>query len=97
MKPNAYRFTFSDEIPFKRAEECICLATLAAEGLCGRSTVRLDATFRLDGKRRCCVVDADTEIGRNIARIFTGLLTQEFGEEAFRVGRVSRASEADNE
>ena len=39
-------------------------------------------------KKRACVVDAGTEVGRHIARIFTGFLTREFGEEAFKVERV---------
>jgi len=33
-------------------------------------------------------VDAATDVGRAIARIFTGFLTREFGEEAFKVERV---------
>jgi hypothetical protein len=43
----------------------------------------------LDKKRRSCIVDATTEIGRDIARIFTGFLTREFGEDVFKVERVA--------
>jgi hypothetical protein len=34
-------------------------------------------------------VDAATPVGRTIAQIFTGLLSREFGEDAFTVERVT--------
>jgi hypothetical protein len=64
------------------------LAVLAAESLHGRSLVQLDASFRLDSKKRTCVVGASTEVGQTIARIFTGYLSREFGEGAFTVVRT---------
>ena len=45
----------------------------------------------LDAGKRSCVVDAATDVGRAIARIFTGFLTREFGEEAFQVQRIAGA------
>ena len=45
----------------------------------------------LDNDKRSCVVDAATEVGGAIARIFTGFLTREFGEEAFKVERIAGA------
>jgi hypothetical protein len=43
------------------------------------------------------VVDAATDVGRAIARIFTGFLSREFGEEAFKVERVGDAHPASPE
>jgi hypothetical protein len=37
-----------------------------------------------------CVIDAGTEVGRDIVRLFTGFAINEFGEEAFRVRRENR-------
>ncbi len=88
IKRDIYRYNFSDDVPFRDVEESLLLAVLATESLHGRSLVRLDASFCLDEKKRACVVDAGTEVGRHIARIFTGFLTREFGEEAFKVERV---------
>ena len=53
--------------------------------------VRLDASFCLDPTKRTCVVDGATEVGQAIARIFTGFLIREFGEEDFRVERIGGA------
>jgi len=82
-----YRYRFNENVPLREAEESLLLAVLAVESLYGRSPVRLDAAFCLDREKRSCVVAAGSEVGRAIARIFTGFLTRQFGEEAFRVER----------
>ena len=88
MNRELYRYNFDTRVPIRDVEESLLLAVLATECLHGRSLVRLDASFCLDAKKRSCVVDAATEVGRAIARIFTGFITREFGEEAFKVERV---------
>lgn len=85
----AYHYEFGTDVPLGDVQEALLLAVLAAESLHGRSRVHLDASFRLDEANRSCVVDAGTDVGRDIARVFTGFLTREFGERAFRVERTS--------
>jgi len=65
------------------------LAIVAVESLRGDAVVRLDGACNLDVPGRVCVVDGDTDAGRSIARIFTGFLTRELGEDGFTVKRVS--------
>jgi len=89
-----YRYRFNESIPLREAEESLLLAVLAVESLYGRSPVRLDAAFYLDREKRSCVVDAGSDVGRAIARIFTGFLTRQFGEESFRVERAEPLDEA---
>ena len=72
MNRELYRYNFNTKVPFRDVEESLLLAVLAAESLHGRALVRLDASFCLDSKKRSCVVDAATDVGRAIARIFTG-------------------------
>jgi len=93
MNREIYRYNFTAGVPFRDVEESLLLAVLATESLHGRSLVRLDASFCLEEKKRTCVVDAGTEVGRHIARIFTGFITREFGEEAFRVERLGQGGE----
>ncbi|NIM21303.1 MAG: hypothetical protein GTN64_02610, partial [Candidatus Latescibacteria bacterium] len=88
MNREIYRYNFSAEVSLRDVEESLFLAVLATESLHGRSLVRLDASFCLDEKKRSCIVDAGTEVGRHIARIFTGFLAGEFGEDAFKVKRL---------
>ncbi len=89
MNRELYRYRFKATVPLRGVEKSLLLALLATECLHGRSLVRLDASFCLDNDKRSCVVDAATEVGRAIARIFTGFLTREFGEKAFKVERIA--------
>ena len=89
MNRELYRYHFAATVPLRDVENSLLLAVLATECLHGRSLVRLDASFCLENDKRACVVDAATEVGLAIARIFTGFITREFGEKAFKVERVA--------
>jgi len=88
MDTRSYRYEFHEGVPLQEVEETLMLAALAVESLHGRSQLRLDAAFRLDKAARTCVVDARSDVGRSIARIFTGFLVREFGDEAFSIRRA---------
>lgn len=92
MNRELYCYNFNATVPLRDVEASLLLAVLATESLHGRALVRLDASFCLNTRKRSCVVDAATDVGRAIARIFTGFLTREFGEEAFKVERIAAAS-----
>jgi len=88
MSRDVYRYTFNEKTSLAEVRDSLFLAVFSAEGLHGRAQVRLDAAFHLDEKKRACVVDAASAVGKTIAQIFTGLLSREFGEDAFAVERV---------
>jgi len=90
LTKDIYQYRFSDSPSMADVEETLLLSVMAVEALHGRSKVNLDAKFRLDETQRICEVGADNQVGRDIARIFTGLLTKELGESAFRVERISK-------
>ena len=89
MNRELYRYNFNAKVPLQDVEDSLLLAVLATESLHGRVLIRLDASFCLDAGKRSCVVDAATDVGLAIARIFTGFLTREFGEEGIQ-GRADR-------
>jgi hypothetical protein len=95
MASEIYRFRFDQGVPMRDVHESLRLAIYAAEGVHGRSQVRLDFGYCADDEKHSLVLDARAEAGRTVARIFTGFLTQQFGEEAFRVERVGQHREAD--
>jgi hypothetical protein len=90
MSRDVYRYTFDAKTSLTEVRDSLFLAVFSAEGVHGRTQVRLDAAFCLDEKKRACVIDAATPVGKTIAQIFTGLLTRQFGEEAFTVKRSTR-------
>jgi hypothetical protein len=93
MMERVFRYTFRTTVPPDEIRTSLHLAALAAEGVYGQAQVRLDAGYAIDEKARTCVVDATTAVGQTVAQIFTGLLTREFGEEAFEVERAKYASQ----
>ena len=78
-------FTFESDVPMESVEESILLAILAAEGLHGAGKVRLDAAYHVNARKHACVIDVGSDVGRDVARILTGFLIREFGEDAFDV------------
>jgi hypothetical protein len=90
MNGSLVKYNFDTRLSMKEVEESLMLAVLAAECLHNRSTVMLDACFRLKHEDHSCIVDTATPIGRDIAVLFTGLLCREFGEGKFRARRIRR-------
>lgn len=88
MRSAVYRFRFKRRVALAEAEATLHLAIIAAESLFGTARVRMDGAYLMDERLRVCVVDASSEIGQAICRIFTGFVLREFGEAAFEVRRV---------
>jgi hypothetical protein len=91
MSTTAFRYRFRS-VHTADAEDTLLLAIVAAEALRGESQVRLDARHYFDRRGNKCVIDARTRVGRDLNRLFVGLLRHEFGADAFRVDRVGIAN-----
>ncbi len=87
MNANVIRFEFEPTVSTADAEMSLHLAMFAVEGIFGRARVRLDAEYELSEENLEIVVDASTEVGAMIVRVFTGLLLREIGEDSFQVCR----------
>jgi hypothetical protein len=94
MLKELYKYQFSEGVSLRDIEETLLLAVLAAESLHGQSRVRLDAGYCIEEGKRACVIDAATDVGRDICRLFTGFAMREFGEDAFRVDRIEVTPDA---
>jgi len=88
MRPDIYRYVLNETVPIEDAEATLHLAILAAESLFGESCVRMDVAYTIHEDSRVCLIDASTEVGRSICRIFTGYLIREFGQDRFKVRAV---------
>lgn len=92
-----YRFIFSERVQSKDIEEHLYWAVFNAESLFGKPRVRLDASFNFDQGTKVCVIDKRTEVGQHIAQLFTSYITQEFGDDAFRIERIDRNHQTSSE
>ncbi len=90
MNGGVYRYFFSEGVPLGEVRDSLLLSVLAAEGVHGRAQVLLGVGYAVDEGTRACVVDATSPVGETVSQIFTGLLTREFGENAFTVERDDR-------
>jgi hypothetical protein len=88
MRLEIFRYTFAPSVPSEELEATLVLAILATESLHGASQVRLDAAHAFDTDRRICTIDARSEVGRDLNRLFIGFVAREFGDAAFEVRRV---------
>ena len=82
------RFTFPPGINRSGIEGQLAQAIISAECLFGQARARLDAAYVMSSDGRRLVLDVSNEVGEYIARLFTGLLIRELGEEGFSVERT---------
>jgi len=92
MTAEVYRFQFESTVSLTEAEMSLHLAMFAVEGLFGEARVRLEMGYRLDEPGHAILVDAGTEVGAAVVKVYTGLLLREHRANAFRVCRVERSS-----
>ncbi len=90
MNRLVYRYTLGESIPPDEVEVTLLLAIIAIESLHGEAEARLDSTHAFDPDRRVVVIEATTDAGRDLNKLFVGFLTKEFGPAAFRVERVEQ-------
>lgn len=84
------RFRFAEGVGRQAVEEHLALAIAAAESLYGKARVRLGTGYLVSKDGRQLALDTSNEIGEQVARLFTGFMIREIGEEAFSTERVER-------
>ena len=85
MVAETYQYRFDDTVPMDGVWDSLLIAAMAAEGLHGATRVRLEARFAMDRQERSVEIEATNGVGRDLARIFTGLLERQFGAGGFTV------------
>jgi len=90
MSTTVYRYMFSDTVGLDEAEATLRLAVYAAEGLLGEAAVRLGFAYFRDTPRRAILVDGTSDAGDAVARVYTALLTREFGAGAYTLRRLGK-------
>jgi hypothetical protein len=89
-----YQYTFSPTVDIADVEATVTLAILATESLHGESRVQLETQHSFDAGSRTCVIDASTEVGRDLNQLFLGFMNREFGGNSFQVERVAEPAPA---
>ena len=85
MTARSYRYTFPPGPGADDLQDTLLLSILACEALHGDARVRLEVDYKFDRRHRHYEIAADSDVGRDLNRLFTGLLAKEFGPDSFRV------------
>lgn len=83
-----YHFTFPEGTEKEFIEQQIALAILNAESAFGKPAVRLATSYYVADGMPECLLEVSSPVGEHIAKVFTGLMIAELGEENFRVELV---------
>jgi hypothetical protein len=78
-----YKIQFGRSLPVGMVDFHLMTAARAAESLYGRNAVRLDGAVRLNPKNRTVTIDAETQVGIDLAKMFMGFMAGDFGEKSF--------------
>lgn len=89
MKAEVYRYSFDASVPLTEIEATLTLAIIGVESLHGECTTLMDVQHLFEPTKRMVVIQADTESGRDLARLFTGYLSREFPLGKFAVVRLT--------
>lgn len=88
MTRELFRYRFDADVAFEDVEAALVLSLLACECLHGEVETRLHAKHAADAAKRACVVDVSTEVGRDLAKLFTGFVRHEIPERCFTVSHM---------
>jgi len=72
----------------------LTLAIRETELIYGRAKLKLETDYKLDRKRPACLIEGGTECGEHLAKLMSGFLIKQFGENGFRVARLPKGGRA---
>lgn len=90
----AFRYEFDEDVSMQRVEASLWSSILAIEGLHGEAAAHHLVDYGIDSQNRRCIVDAGSQTGEDLNRIFVGHLRRELGPKRFAVTRIDRANAA---
>ena len=88
MTNNIFKYSFPESIPAQQLEGTTRLAMLAVESQYGRTRAREECRFYLDRRNRTCVIDASTDAGYDLKRIFTVFAVEKYGAHSVKIERI---------
>lgn len=84
MVRTVYKFTFDDSVAMDDVEQILALSIIPMESIHGESAMMVDGRFAVNKRRRTCLIDAESQLGKDLARVFAGFLNAKAGG-CFRV------------
>ena len=87
-EPVTYRFTLAKGGSRKELQALLLLAVRETELVFGRAQRKLETDYRMAGAKPACTVEGGSECGEYLAKLLSGFLIKQVGENGFRVERL---------
>jgi hypothetical protein len=86
-----YRFTVTKKgTDADLLKALVLLAVKETELIFGRARRKLETTYRVSLAKPVCTIEGGTECGEHLAKLLSGFLIKQVGEDGFRVNRWVR-------
>lgn len=90
MNTSVYRYRFTEDVRTRDIESALDVALFSVRTLHGEAKARMEVGYVFDRATHTLIVDGATACGRSLAKLLTGHLTRQLGEEGFRLDRLER-------
>ena len=85
---NLYRFTLRKKGAGPEVlQALVLLAVKETELVFGHAKRKLETDYQLSPRRAVCTIEVGTECGEHLAKLLSGFLIRQVGDEGFRVNR----------
>src|SRR5258708_21503580 len=85
-----YRFALAKGGSRKVLQALLVMAVKETELIFGRARRKIETNFRLSAKKPICTIEGGTECGEHLAKLLSGFLIKQVGEDGFRVERLGQ-------
>ncbi|MCX5784566.1 MAG: hypothetical protein NTX59_02660 [Elusimicrobia bacterium] len=85
-----YKFTVPKRGSAEILKAILTLAVRETEIIYGRAKLKLETDYKLPPNRPACLIEGGTECGEHLAKLMSGFLIKQFGENGFRVDRLTK-------
>ena len=79
MIRSIYRFSFDKTVSMDDVEKALALSTIAVESIHGEQAMMIDGKFAVLKRARTCLIDAETQLGCDLARVLAGFMRNSSG------------------
>ena len=88
---NDYRFTLLKKGAGPEMLKALALLAIKeTELVFGRAKRKLETNCQLSPRRAVCTIEGGTECGEHLAKLLSGFLIKQVGDDGFRVHRLTR-------
>ena len=91
LNQKVYRFTVIKKgSGTELLKALVLLAIKETELIFGHARSKLETNYHLSRQQAVCTIEGGTECGEHVAKLLSGFLIKQVGEEGFRVNRLTR-------